>query len=152
MNASVYRKTRLEIREIHQGPNSFGVRANFREFESLVNGQAPRVPDLELHESLFTEEEMRQVHAVLEMLEKKLETVYAEWEAHPDRNKELIEQAVLAQKQLASLEPAIQRARVDLEKAVAASKSVDEQTVSKRLELVQLESELAVKRQAREVP
>lgn len=70
MNASVFRNTRHEIRSIHQGPNAFGLVVVHR----LRNAeQAPTEPAplLEIPEEDFSESEMLQVHAVLEMLEHK---------------------------------------------------------------------------------
>lgn len=70
MNASVFRTTRFEIGMIHQGPNSFGIAAA----ERGVHGS--QVERLEVPEEDFTDEEMAQVHAVLEMLEEKFAAVF----------------------------------------------------------------------------
>lgn len=65
MNASTHRNTKYEILFLHQGPNSFGLEC----IERGVFGS--KVARLEVPESLFTDEEMTQVHAALGLLEEK---------------------------------------------------------------------------------
>lgn len=66
MDASVERKhTQYELRTLQQGPNSFFITCG----ESGVYGSAPMA--LDVHESLFTDEEMQQVHDCLALLETK---------------------------------------------------------------------------------
>jgi len=70
MNASKHRNTKFEIRLIQQGPNSFGIICSVR---GKVGEEAP---PLEVPEELFTDEEMKQVHDTLELLENKFAIVY----------------------------------------------------------------------------
>lgn len=70
MNASKPRDTRFEIRQFVQGPNSFGLLCSERD----VHGSA--IDPIEVHEGAFTDAEMAQVHAVLELLERKYEAAF----------------------------------------------------------------------------
>lgn len=93
LNASVHRKTRFEIRELHQGPNSFGLVCTER-------GSLGKLPGLEVHESDFTDEEMAQIHAALELLENKFAPVYDAHTRDPARMRELLVEAKEAERQL----------------------------------------------------
>jgi len=70
MNASSFRNTRFELKQLVQGPNSFGVVCT----ERGVHGS--KIEPLEVPEGAFTDEEMAQVHATLEMLERKFAAVF----------------------------------------------------------------------------
>src|SRR5574338_1104007 len=77
MNASVYRKTRFEIKLVQQGPNSFGL-------VCAIRGKAgEEAPPLEVPEELFTDDEMKQVHSALQILEEKFAIVYDQAVADP---------------------------------------------------------------------
>lgn len=94
INASVHRDTRFELVLVQQGPNSFGVIAVERDNGGRVQ--------LEVHESAFTEDEMRLVHSAFELLERKAADVYAEHEAKPEDLKAIISAAAVAKQELAA--------------------------------------------------
>lgn len=107
MHASVYRNNRFELDTLKQHANHFVVVCSERRqvpdvvvIDAQERLRARRSPSLPLHESLYTEEEMRIVQAALEIHEIVYERVYAEWEKHPDRTVEAIEQALVAQREL----------------------------------------------------
>lgn len=77
MNASVYRKTRFEVKLVQQGPNSFGLVCAARD------KVGEEVPPLEVPEELFTDDEMKQVHNALQILEEKFAIVYDQAIADP---------------------------------------------------------------------
>lgn len=90
INASVYRNTRFELRSVTQEANAFVLVCSERALAPVVapetgHAAARRTPPIEVHESRFTDEEMLQVHAVLEMLERKAADVVATIEADPSR-------------------------------------------------------------------
>lgn len=122
MNASVFRKTRFEIREIHQGPNSFGLVCTER-------GTRGRMPPLEVPEEAFTDEEMAQVHAVLELLENKFAPVYDAHVEDPERLKDLLVEAKEAEKRVAS--------------AKAEAALIEAENLVKRAELEEFDRNLA---------
>lgn len=71
MNASAFRNTKFEIVSLIQGPNSFLLKVT----ERAVIGSTP--PEIEIHESEFSDLEMSQVHAALKLLESKAAAVFA---------------------------------------------------------------------------
>lgn len=142
INASVYRNTRFEIRTIEQEANGFRLVCSPRNVAPhvvvLENGQrvlrAERTPPLEVHEKDFTDDEMRQVHALFEMLENKFAAVHSQWEADPARNRELVAAAVEAERRIKSAR--LEAARIEAE------------NIAKRAEAEELDLNLAAMRAA----
>jgi hypothetical protein len=93
MNASVYRNTRFEILLIQQGPNSFGCVALARD------GSTAKL-QFDLHESMFSDLEMAQIHDVLRLLEEKFAAAYDAEEQDPKKAKAIIAEAIEAKREL----------------------------------------------------
>ncbi len=122
MNASQHRNTRFEFALLQQGPNAFGVVV-------IERGTLGQPVPIELHESRFTASEMKQVQAVLELLETKAAEVYAEHEAKPEDLKAIINEAAEAKKAL--------------EVARLAAEQLELQAAAKRAEAEQLDADMA---------
>lgn len=125
LNAAAFRDTRFELRSVQQGPNSFGVTCAER-------GVAGNVPPLEVHEDAFTDEEMAQVHAVLEMLERKFEVVHEAWESDPARLKTLLVEAKEAETKLSATRIESQRIELELIAKRAEAEKLDAAIEAKR--------------------
>ena len=123
----MHRATRFEIREIHQGPNSFGLVCSQRE------GGTGKLPPIEIQEGDFTDAEMKQVHEVLELLEGKFAFAIDDWAAAPERTAELLVEAVDAEK------------RMHL--AQAESARIEGEIAARILEVDALDVEIAAKRE-----
>lgn len=109
MNASKYRDTAVEVRRIHQGPNSFGLEVGWRATKK-------EGPAIEVREELFTDEEMSTVHEALRILEEKYVLAYNEWATDgPARLADQIRQYNAAREATDNLERNIQRKQVQLE-------------------------------------
>lgn len=148
INASVPRNTRFEIRTITQGPNSFHLVCTPRDVPPDVvveNGRevlrALRSPDLEVPEEDFTDEEMQQVHAVLELLEEKFAVVFDRWANAPARIVDVVNETVEAEKQLAAK-------KAELEAAKAEAARIEAENIVRRAEAEELERNLAAIRAA----
>ncbi len=131
MNASVFRKTRFELVSLVQGPNQFRVVAVSRTTPPTVNPSGGLIPPpavtLEVHEDLFSNDEMVRVHAALEILEEKFAEAYDAWATAPERIDDAIRAAEAAK---------LEKSRLDME------------MVQKRAEMADLEEQIAEKRKA----
>lgn len=107
MNAVVYRHNRFELRAVTHNANDFEVVCSER---GMHNTPPAKV---ELHESLFTEAELRQIHAVADLLERKTEEELAA------NMKTMAERAGAVAKELAALEAKLLVARVAAEETEA---------------------------------
>ena len=125
MNASVFRNTRFEIRQLHQGPNAFGLLCS----ERGVAGSSP--PPLQVDESEFTDEEMAQVHAVLEMLENKFAAVF-------DR-----ETADITPQKVQKMLAEVQEAKAQKEALLLAAAQIEAENAAKRAEAAELDKAIA---------
>lgn len=132
MNASVFRNTKFEIRELHQGPNSFGVVCT----ERSTRG---RVAPLEIPEELLDDAEMAQVHAVLGMLEKKFEIVHDAYLSDPARLQDLLVEARLAEE--ATRAAKLETRRLELAQAEKAAKLAELDT-----QIAEREAKIAAKK------
>lgn len=109
MHASAQRSTRFEVLEIKQGPNSFALVCAHRATPS-------RGPMLEVYEEAFTDAEMQQIHAALELLETKYASVYDAWNNEPAQLASMIESAVAAKAEAESLKQEIELLKQEKER------------------------------------
>lgn len=130
MNASQHRDTQYEIASLRQEPNSFVVEC----VERGVFGSRP-VP-LDLHESLFSEEEMTTVHEALRILEEKFAI------AHAAKEQEL--EIVGLDVPRAKVQEFVRRA----EGAKAEAARIEAENLVKRAEAEELDANLSVLRAA----
>lgn len=130
MDASVFRNNRLELRHFQQGPNSFVIHA----IERSTAGLNTESVELEIPEAHFSDDEMRVVHAALDLLERKGAVVLAEHEAKPE--------------DLTAVINAAAQAKRELEAARAAQAAIEAETLARRLEAEELEKNLATIRAA----
>lgn len=103
INASVYRNTRFELRSVQQEANSFKVVCSERKQTPMLVGSrvvASRTPALDLGEAMFTDEEMRQVHAVLELIEVKFASAYEAYAKDPAHAHNMVAEAAAAETRL----------------------------------------------------
>jgi hypothetical protein len=137
MNASTSRDTRYELKFLHQGPNAFGLECT----ERGVHGSSP--VRLEVHESLFTDEEMAQVHAVLAMLEEKFAA------AHDAKETELgMHTAAIPRAKVHELVRQAEEARIAVKVAQLESARIEAENLLKREELAEFDRNLATIREA----
>lgn len=127
MDASKHRDTKYEVVFVHQGPNAFGVEV----VERGVHGSRPM--RLELHQDLFTDEEMAKIHEALGILEIAFEV------AHGDHEKALGIGADMPRKAVHDLVKQAEAARLaklqaeaEMAAARAATKLLEEEAAKHR--------------------
>lgn len=166
MNASVFRNSKFELRQLVQGPNSFGLLVS----ERGVFGSSPS--PIEVPEGDFTDAEMQQVHNALALLETKAAAVYqrkldelgADADKLPAEKLHALVKAAddaKAAKMAADLETArieaealVKRAEAeefDRNQAVLRA-AAEADIAAKRAELEALSRDLAAKREAAQAP
>lgn len=140
MNASASRNTRYEIRFLHQGPNQFGLEC----VERGVYSSAP--VRLEVHESLFTDEEMQLVHDALALLEEKFAQTHAAKEAELGLNLDA------PRAEVHKLVRQAEEARAAKHEAEIESARLTAENILKRAEAEELDRNLAIIREAAAQP
>lgn len=134
MNASKYRDTAVEIRRVHQGPNSFGLEVGWR-----ATGQDG--PPIEVREELFTTEELSTVHDALRILEEKYVIAYNEWATDgPARLADMIRHAAAVRTELSEMGDQVNRLVHARSSLRAENEDLAGQLASKRAALADVET------------
>lgn len=137
MNASVYRNTKYEVRFLHQGPNAFGLECS----ERGVPGVAP--VRVEVHESLFSDKEMKQIHDALALLEEKFAIAYAAKEAEWG-----VDGLDAPRAKVHALIREAEEAKAQAEAAKVEAARIQAENIVKRAEVEELDANLNIMRAA----
>lgn len=136
MNAAVFRPTAFELVSLQQGPNQFRVVAVSRTMPPTVNHQGGLVPPpaitLDVGEELFSDEEMAQVHATLELLENKFTAKFNEWATDPTRIADAVNAAAVAEMRRDAAEAMARELKARQAEKLAELAALDEQIAAKK--------------------
>lgn len=149
MNIGSRRATRYEVTRVSVGANQLHVECAERD----VGGSSSRE---ELHESLFTPDELEQVHAFLTLIETKYEAIRQEKEAALGINRSevvardqvhrLLRQAEAAKVEAAKAATEIFERRAQVAELDTKLSRAEDEVAAKRAELDEIERALAQKR------